>query len=75
MVKYPYYFIHLIHNCPFDWEVILINLFVLNQNVLSLKIHYIEFNITVPPCKLYIKNLMSQIIMRPYDSVQMSIRC
>ena len=41
---------------------------------LSLKIHYVEFNITVPPCKLYVKNLTSKITMRPYNSLQMSIR-
>ena len=42
---------------------------------LSLKIHYIEFDITVPLCKMYIENLTSKITMRPYNSVQMSIRC
>ena len=42
---------------------------------LSLKIHYIKFGITVPPCKLYIKNLTLKITMRPYNSVQMSIPC
>ena len=26
------------------------------------------------PCKLYVKNLMSKIKMRPYNSVQMSIQ-
>ena len=41
---------------------------------LSLKIHFIEFNITVPPCKLSVKNLMSKITTRHYNSVQMSIQ-
>ena len=40
---------------------------------LSLKIHYIEFNNTVPPCKLYVENLTLQITMRPYNSMQMCI--
>ena len=36
------------------------------------KIQKIKLDITVPPCKLYIKNTMSKITMRPYNSVQMS---
>ena len=40
----------------------------------SLKMKNVEFNITVPPCKLYIEYQMSKIKMRPYNSVQMSIR-
>ena len=42
---------------------------------LSLKIQYIEFDITVLPCKLYVENLTLKITMRPYNSVQMSILC
>ena len=41
----------------------------------SLKMQNVEFNITVPPCKLYIEYLMSKIKMRPYNSLQMSIQC
>ena len=41
----------------------------------SLKIHYIQFNIAVPLCKMYIEYIMSKIKMRPYNSVRMSIRC
>ena len=41
----------------------------------SLKIHYIEFYIAVPLCKMYIKYIMSKIKMRPYNSVRMGIRC
>ena len=40
---------------------------------LSLKIHYVKFDITVPPCKLYIENQTLQITMRANNSVQMSI--
>ena len=39
----------------------------------SLKIHYIEFDIAVPLCKMYIEYIMSKIKMRPYNSVRMSI--
>ena len=42
---------------------------------LSLKIHYVEFDITVPPCKLYIENVTLKITMWPYNSKQMRIQC
>ena len=35
---------------------------------------FIKFDITVPPCKLYIENLTSKITRRPYNGAQMSIR-
>ena len=41
----------------------------------SLKVQNVEFDITEPPCKLYIEYLMLKINMRPYNSMQMSIRC
>ena len=41
----------------------------------SLKIHYIEFDIAVPLCKMYTEYIMLKIKMRPYNSVGMSIRC
>ena len=39
------------------------------------KVQNAKFNITVAPCKLYVKNLMSKITMRPFNSVQMSFQC
>ena len=42
---------------------------------LSLKVHNVKFDNSVPPDKMYIENLTSKIAMRPYNSVQMSIRC
>ena len=41
---------------------------------LSLKMQNVEFDITVPPCKLYVKNLTAKISMRLYNSVQMSFQ-
>ena len=42
-----------------------------SQTVMS-KIQNVTFDITVPPCKLCVKDLMSKITMRPFNSMQMS---
>ena len=42
---------------------------------LSLKVQNVEFDISVPPGKMYIENLTLKISMRPHNSVQMSISC
>ena len=41
---------------------------------LSLKIHNVKFDITVPPGKMYAKTYNQKFKMRPFNSVQMSIR-
>ena len=41
---------------------------------LSLKVQKVEFDISVPPGKKYIENLASNIAMKPYNSMQMSIQ-
>ena len=43
----------------------------IRKKVMS-KIHNVEFDIAVPPSKLYVKNLTSDITMRSYYSVQVS---
>ena len=41
---------------------------------LSLKVQNVEFDISVPPGKMYIENLATNIAMKPYNSMQMSIQ-
>ena len=40
----------------------------------SLKIHYVDFNITICPCIVYVENLMSEITKRPHNCVQIIIQ-
>ena len=39
------------------------------------KVQNAKFNITVAPCKLYVKSQMSKITKRHFKSVQMSFQC